>query len=223
MQAIEFETWDTYTIRLRGLGSADHIVATRLFSEIDDQLRSQVRGRINRYRYAVEMEIVEGKSRPAKDLDNYAKPILDAVTKSGLLWDDDDQIDELVIRRRRDGNFTDSVVSVTLRPLGGQHRGLPTHFRARCDEASQHGGNYSNVGYHFASVLASEIPYDLEEEVWQEEITRMIAMLKAEENENVWNWFREHFPKCIDCIPGSRKNQFLNGVRKAYEEDRIGE
>ena len=81
MQAIEFETWDTYTIRLRGLGSADHIVATRLFSEIDDQLRSQVRGRINRYRYAVEMEIVEGKSRPAKDLDNYAKPILDDFKK----------------------------------------------------------------------------------------------------------------------------------------------
>jgi Holliday junction resolvase RusA-like endonuclease len=76
------------------------------------------------------MEIVEGRSQPAKDLDNYAKPILDAVTQSRLLWDDDNQIDELVIRRRRDGNSTDSVVTATLRRLGGQHGGVPTHFRA---------------------------------------------------------------------------------------------
>jgi Endodeoxyribonuclease RusA len=210
-------------MRLSGLGSADHIVAALLVCEVSNQLRSQGRGRISRYRYAVEMEIVEGRSQPAKDLDNYAKPILDAVTQSRLLWDDDNQIDELVIRRRRDGNSTDSVVTATLRRLGGQHGGVPTHFRARCLEASQSGGTYSHVGYHFASVLASEIPYDLEEEVWQEEITRLMAMLQANEHENVWNWCREHFPQWIDLVPGPRKSQFLFGVQNAYEEERIGE
>jgi hypothetical protein len=137
---------ETYIIWLSGLGSADHIVAALLVCEVSNQLRSQGRGRINRYRYAVEMKIVEGRSRPAKD--------------------DDNQIDELVIRRRRDGNSTDSVVTAMLRRLGGQHGSVPTHFRARCLEASQPGGTYLHVEYHFASVLASEIPYDLEEEVW---------------------------------------------------------
>ena len=212
---------DTYNILLSGLGSGEHIVAQRLVGDVENQLRSQGRGRISRYRYAVEMEITEGRARPAKDLDNYAKPILDAVTQSRLLWDDDNQIDELVIRRRREGNSTDSVVSVSLRRLEGQHGGCPTHFRARCHEASQPGGNYSNVGYHFASVLASELPSDVDDDAWQEEITCLVAMLDAKEQENVWIWCREHFPKWMDSIPGSRKSQFLSGVQKAHEDERI--
>jgi hypothetical protein len=208
---------------LSGLGAAEHIVAALLVGEVSNQLRSQGRERFSRFRYAVEMEIAEGRVRPAKDLDNYAKPILDAVTQTRLLWDDDNQIDELVIRRRRDGNSTDTVVRVTLRRLEGQHGGVPRHFRAQCHEACKAGGTYSHVGYHFASVLVSEIPYDLEEEVWQKEIKHLIAMLEADECENVWNWCREHFPEWIDLIPGPRKSQFLSGVQRAYEEERISE
>jgi translation initiation factor IF-2 len=42
------------------------------------------------------MDIIEGCARPARDLDNYAKPIVDAVTQSRLLWNDDKQIDEKI-------------------------------------------------------------------------------------------------------------------------------
>jgi hypothetical protein len=188
-----------------------------------NQLQAQGRHSISRYRYAVEMEIVEGYIRPAKDLDNYAKPIIDAITQSRLLWKDDSQIDRLVIDRSRDGNWAYSSVSVTLRRIGGQHGGAPTHFRARCDEAALGVITYSHVGYYLATSLMREIPYDLEEEEWLDAIARLTNMLDAEEEKNVLNWFREHLPKFMAYIPGRRNEQFLSGVYRAHEEGRIGE
>jgi Endodeoxyribonuclease RusA len=137
------------------------------------------------------MEITEGCLRPAKDLDNYAKPIIDAVTQSRLLWNDDTQIDESAIRRRRDGNAAESSVEVTLRRMGGQHGGVPSHFRARCAEASQGVITYSHVGYYLATKLMSEAPDDLEEDDWLTVIAHLIDMLDAGQEHNVWIWFHE--------------------------------
>jgi hypothetical protein len=216
-------TVDIYRIDVSHLGSSNHLVPRGLVAEVMNQLQAQGRRSISRYRYAVEMEIVEGCVRPAKDLDNYAKPIIDAVTQSRMLWNDDTQIDELVIRRRREGNSADSSVKITLRRIGGQHGGVPTHFRARCAEAAQGASSYSYVGYYLATSLIREIPYDLEEEEWLDAIERLINMLDAEEENNIWNWFREHLPKFMACVPSRRREQFLSGVHRAHEEGRIGE
>jgi hypothetical protein len=216
-------TVDTYRIVVSRLGSSDHLVPAGLLAEVGNQLQAQGRQGISRHRYAVGMEIVEGCARPAKDLDNYAKPIIDAVTQSRMLWNDDTQIDELVIRRRRDGNSADSSVEVTLRRIGGQHGGVPTHFRARCAEAAQGVSTYSHVGYYLATVLMREIPYDLEEEDWLNAIAHLTDMLDAEEENNVWIWFHEHLPKFMACIPSRHRGHFLSGVHRAHEEGRIGE
>jgi Endodeoxyribonuclease RusA len=169
------------------------------------------------------MEISEARARPAKDLDNYAKPIIDAVTQSHLLWKDDNQIDELIIRRTRDGNCAESSVRVVLRRIEGQHGGVPTHFRARCAEASHGVANgYSGVGYYLAATLVSEVPYDLEDDEWLEEISCLTSMLDGGEDNNVWIWFQEHLPEFMKLVPNDRKEQFLSGVWKAYEKERIG-
>jgi hypothetical protein len=168
------------------------------------------------------MEIVEARTRPAKDLDNYAKPIIDAITQCHLVWKDDNQIDSLVIMRYRDGNYPDSEVRVALRRIPGQHRGVPSHFRARCAEAR--GGtinDYSGVGYYLATKLASEVPYDLEEDNWLAEIACLVELVEAEEVENVWIWFREHLPKFMALVPIRHKTKFVSGVQKAHEDGRI--
>jgi hypothetical protein len=207
----------------KNLESSDHLVPRGLVSEVINQLQAQGRRSISRYRYAVEMEIVEGCVRPAKDLDNYAKPIIDAVTQSRLMWNDDTQIDKLVIERWRDGNSAFSSVNVTLRRIVGQHGGVPTHFRARCAEAARGVISYSHIGYYLATSLISEIPYDLEEEEWLDAIVRLIKMLDTEEKKNVLNWFREHLPKFMAFVPSRRSEQFLAGVYRAHEEGSIGE
>ena len=168
---------DEYKIVLGHLRSAEDLAAAKLVASVVRQLRVQGRLRSSPYRYAVEMEIVEARTRPAKDLDNYAKPVIDAVTQSRLLWRDDNQVDILVITRRRDGNASDSRVRVVLHRVPGQHRGVPSHFRARCAEAR--GGtisDYSGVGYYLATKLAGEIPYDFEEDDWLTEIACLVKL-----------------------------------------------
>ena len=69
---------------------------------IAEQLGRQGRHSVSSYRYAVTVEIIEGSKRPFRDIDNYTKKILDAITQTGLLWYDDEQIDSLSVRRTRD-------------------------------------------------------------------------------------------------------------------------
>lgn len=40
------------------------------------------------------------RSVPRGDVDNFIKGPLDAITKAGILWDDDDQVQELYISKR---------------------------------------------------------------------------------------------------------------------------
>ena len=49
-------------------------------------------------RYAVRLFFYWGDKR-RRDIDNFAKPILDAITESQMVWVDDSQIDELHIYR----------------------------------------------------------------------------------------------------------------------------
>lgn len=213
---------DEYKIVVSHLRFAENLAPAKLVTPVTQQLRAQGRQWTSPYRYGVEMEIVDARTRPAKDLDNYAKPIIDAVTQSRLLWKDDHQIDELIIMRRRDGNLQDSEVNIALRRIPGQHRGVPSHFRARCAEAR--GGtidDYSRVGYYLATKLASEVPYDLEEDDWLAEIAYLVELVEADEDENVWIWFREHLPKFMVLVPIRHKMKFVSGVRQAHEDGRI--
>jgi hypothetical protein len=89
-------------IVLANLASEQDLWRSRTMPIVAEQLRAQGRTSSDGYRYEVTIEIVEGKKRPASDVDNYAKRIMDAITQSPLLWRDDDQIDKMVICRRRD-------------------------------------------------------------------------------------------------------------------------
>lgn len=52
----------------------------------------------------------------ASDINNFAKPIIDAVTQSRCLWFDDSQIDELCLKRVfvRERQDTDVILAITL-------------------------------------------------------------------------------------------------------------
>lgn len=212
---------DAYVINLNKLKSATDLARRKLVVFVIPQLQEQGREHSDRLRYALELAIIEGRTRPAIDLDNYAKPVIDSVTQSRLLWKDDCQIDELVIRRRRDGNASDTSVVITLRCVIGQHRGLPSHFRARCRDAKRGIIDYSDVGYHLAQCLHGEVPDDLEEEEWWDRIETLFSMLGAEYDQDIWYWFRDHLPRFMALIPRRRMEQFLKGVRRACAEGEI--
>ena len=156
-----------YQILLSGLLSKRDLWVTKTAPIIEEQLRRQGRTSANFYRYEVHLEIVEGKRRPASDVDNYAKKTIDAVTRTRLLWQDDKQIDLLTVQRKRQPRDSSSQVELRIKRVGGQHSGAPTFFRARCREARLgHPHTYADAGYHLAIHIWSQQPYDLEDDRW---------------------------------------------------------
>lgn len=107
-------------------------------------------------------------------------------------------------------------------PARGVHGGLPTWFRATCREAA-HGGalGYENVGWKLAGSVGGEIPIDIETDDWVEEVKVLTDLLADREDESVWKWFKQHYPRLIALVPTRRRDQFLDGVRRAYKDGDI--
>lgn len=191
---------------------------------VQQQLHKQGTRPSNSYRYEVAVKITEGRERPARDVDNYAKKTLDAITNTKLLWADDEQIDKLNIVRIRDMSRADSQVVVKIRRSGGQHSGIPSSFRACCDKAKLGGlFSYADAGKLLASHLRSEQPFDLDERDWSKRIARLYDFLEKSDDQNVWNWFCEHLPKCMKLVPNQRMSQFVRGVKEAYTDGKMDE
>ena len=95
-------TMQEYVVALQELSLKQDLSSSRAAPVIAEQLRQQGRCYASSYRYAVAVEITEGSKRPFRDIDNYTKRILDAITRTRLLWYDDEQIDRLNVNRRRD-------------------------------------------------------------------------------------------------------------------------
>lgn len=101
-------------------------------------------------------------------------------------------------------------------------RGAPTFFKALCAEARQGGANnYGLAGHELARHLASNIPYDFEEDEWLEQLDNLLNMIEEERDLDAWNWFREYYPKCMELVPNRRKDQFLSGVKEYLEKNEL--
>jgi hypothetical protein len=107
-------------------------------------------------------------------------------------------------------------------PAKGIHGGVPTFFRACCMTAASGGeSGYASPGWHLASAVGSQIPYDLDLDEWEQEVDALKELLADGDDEGAWDWFKRHYPKCMALVPTRRRDQFVQGVRRAYDEDRI--
>jgi hypothetical protein len=109
--------------------------------------------------------------------------------------------------------------SIALDKSRGIHAGVPTFFRALCCEAALGGDRgYHTPGYHLAIALGNEQPGDICFDEWGEEIDNLKLLL---DDDDVWQWFRAHFPKMMALVPSRRRDQFVSGVRDAHDEGRV--
>jgi hypothetical protein len=109
-------------------------------------------------------------------------------------------------------------------PTRGVHGGVPSFFRANCMEAARGGANgYQAAGWHLANAICSgQEPYEVEEEEWEAEVEALKELLESDDVAGVWGWFKRHYPKCMALVPIRRREQFVAGVKSAYEEERFG-
>ncbi len=107
-------------------------------------------------------------------------------------------------------------------PTRGVHEGVPSFFRGCCLEAQRGGENgYANAAWHLSGALGSQIPYDIEDDDWADQIDALKGLIKDEDGEGVWSWFKRHYPKCMQLVPTRRREQFVSGVYRAYQDGRI--
>ena len=105
----------TFRICLPSLTSGNcDLWSSNLGGTIQSQLREQLCNHSNNLRYRIEISVMEGVKRPAHDIDNYFKPIIDTITKSQLVWHDDEQIDEMTVRRRKDHSRITTEVNIEI-------------------------------------------------------------------------------------------------------------
>jgi hypothetical protein len=114
--------------------------------------------------------------------------------------------------------------SLNPRPLRGIHGGAPTYFRASCLRAAGGGKDgYDLPGWHLANAIGhgGEVPYDVDLDEWEEEVQALTELPANRENDAVLEWFTKHYPNCMVLVPTRRRDRFISGVRRAYEEERV--
>lgn len=110
-----------------------------------------------------------------------------------------------------------------LQSARGVHGGVTPYFRASCVEAANGGATgYATPGWHLAAGVGAQRPDDIDPDAWEREIDALKALIANRDDEAVWRWFQQRFPKHMALIPARRREQFLYGARLAYEEDLIG-
>jgi hypothetical protein len=101
-------------------------------------------------------------------------------------------------------------------------RGVPGYFRAACREASAGGsrdGGYENAGWTFARNLPSEVPFGVEDDEWDSFVDELRDAVRREDDGAALQWLVAHYPRCMALVPPRRRERFLRGVARAYDEE----
>jgi hypothetical protein len=108
----------------------------------------------------------------------------------------------------------------TMKPTG--YGAYITWFLARCREAARgEGGGYLEAARALASGLASEPPFDVEDEEWGRRLRLLQTLILDGDDAGVLRWFDRNLPRCLALIPKDRRGQFLRGIYLAVHEDGI--
>jgi len=100
--------------------------------------------------------------------------------------------------------------------------GIPTFFRALCAEARRGGTNgYYLAGQEFTRHLESNMPNDLSEDQWYDQLKELQGMIENENNLGIWKWLRRIYPRCMELVPTRRRDQFLKGLYEYLEENEL--
>ncbi|MHC4234110.1 MAG: hypothetical protein ACYSUQ_03255 [Planctomycetota bacterium] len=80
-------------------------------------------------------------------------------------------------------------------------QGVPTFFRACCEEARQGGARgYDHAGWHLGLHTAELCEWDTDEER-DAKLDTLRDLLDQEDDEGVLAWYELEFPRCMQLVP----------------------
>ena len=98
---------------------------------------------------------------------------------------------------------------------------VPADFRTLCKQAVKGANGYATPGWHLATLVGIQRAAGMDDETWARQVDALKALLANRDDEAAWAWFQLHFPRCMALVPPRRREQFIYGVREAYEQDLI--
>jgi hypothetical protein len=105
----------------------------------------------------------------------------------------------------------------------GIHGGVPSFFRASCYTAAGGGSDsYANAGWNLANSLGTQVPDDIELDEWVDEVDVLCQLAADDDRQAIRRWFEQHFPRAMAIVPPRRRDQFVAGVIRAWDDGRIG-
>jgi hypothetical protein len=100
--------------------------------------------------------------------------------------------------------------------------GVPTFFRACCQTAAQGGqATYEEPGYHLAIHTRELCEPQGDEEVAGRKLDELWDAVRHDDDTAIIAWYRREFPRCMELVPSKRCAQFVKGVKRACEEERL--
>ena len=106
-----------YELKLTDLKYKKDLWSDKTVEKLEKQLKEAGRNTPDNKRYKVNCTINEGNKSRVKDVDNYSKPILDAITYTKVLWIDDEQVDEILVKRIRDSKEEKTSVQILIEKI----------------------------------------------------------------------------------------------------------
>src|SRR4051812_16133513 len=134
--------------------------------------------------------------------------------------------------RRIGKNLTGFILEATMRqververterkPSGGP---CPTYFRAQCATAKAGGSSgYDRAAYELTRHLPELQPYSMDEDEWHRRLDAFEKLMDDDmqrqgDQDSILSWFDTNLPRCMDLVPPRRRDSFVAGVRKCYED-----
>jgi hypothetical protein len=96
-------------------------------------------------------------------------------------------------------------------------RGVPRFFRALCAEATNGGASgYRSAGYEIMRHVMDLIEGD----DWAGgRLDELAQYARQGDDDAIIAWFQAEFPQCVALIPERRLDQFVGGVREAFDDE----
>jgi hypothetical protein len=105
--------------------------------------------------------------------------------------------------------------------FSGQPSGAcPNYFRIgiwriRTGNLEYHNQGYDDPAWHLSIHLADEFEGE------RTELEELGILVDKEDDDGIIAWFKHYFPRVMKLIPPRRYGSFLNGFRRAVEDERV--
>ena len=88
---------------------------------------------------------------------------------------------------------------------------VPRSFEETC-RAAKLGIGSLLCGYRLTLWAQQQIPEGCSPNEWRAEITDLDELIAHRRDQAIIEWFRQHYPACMQLVPSRRLNRFLDGV-----------